>query len=264
MRQVLAVRYGRRVTKKSESFLSYHAYGEPDAALAVDYYFWVIRDDDGTVTLVDTGFAPQAGRRRGREQWFTPAEALPVLGIEPASVRTVVITHAHWDHTGNLSQFPAAEIVMSQAEYDFWMSPVARRPLFALHSEEDELDLLATARKAGRLTLTQASSTQLRPGVQLIQVGGHTPGELIVTVGDEAGTVILASDALHHYEEVDRDRPYAVLSDLPDMYRAYDLLAELAAEPGARLVAGHDPQVLERFAPHPAHADACDLGNPLA
>jgi len=264
MKQVLAVRYGRRVTRKSESFLSYHAYGEPDAEQGVDYYFWIIRDEDGTVTLIDTGFAPEAGRRRGREQWSTPADALPALGIEPGSVRTVVITHAHWDHTGNLSQFPAAEIVMSQAEYDFWMSPVARRALFALHSEADELDLLAGARKAGRLTLTQAPSTQLRPGVQLIQVGGHTPGQLIVTVDDGAGTVILASDALHHYEEVDCDRPYAVLSDLPAMYRAYDLLAEIAAEPGARLVAGHDPLVRERFAPHTAHADACDLGTPLA
>jgi glyoxylase-like metal-dependent hydrolase (beta-lactamase superfamily II) len=263
-RQALAVRYGSRVTSKSESFLSYHAYGEPDAALGVDYYFWIITDDDGTVTLVDTGFAPGAGRRRQREQWLTPADALPALGIAPGRVRTVVITHAHWDHTGNLGQFPDAEIVMSQAEYDFWTSPVARRPLFALHSEAGELELLAAARAAGRLTLTQASQTQLRPGVELIQVGGHTPGELIVTIDDGAGTVILASDALHHYEEVDSDRPYAVLSDLPAMYRAYDLLAELASQPGARLVAGHDPQVRARFAPHPAHADVCDLGTPLA
>lgn len=262
--QVLAVRYGTRVTRKAESFLNYHVYGEPDAALGVDYYFWVIRDGEGAVTLVDTGFAPQVGRRRNREQWLTPADALPLLGIEPGSVRTVVITHAHWDHTGNLSQFPDAEIVMSQAEYDFWMSPIARRELFALHSEADELELLASARKAGRLTLTCGSSTQLGPGIELVEVGGHTPGQLVVMIDDGAGTVILASDALHHYEEVDRDRPYAILSDLPGMYRAYDLLAELAAAPGARLVAGHDPQVRARFAAHPAHAAVCDLGTPLA
>jgi glyoxylase-like metal-dependent hydrolase (beta-lactamase superfamily II) len=263
-RQVLAIRYGSRVARKAEAFLNYHVYSEPDQALGVDYFFWVIRDGDGTVTLVDTGFAPEAGRRRNRQQWFTPAQALPLLGIEPGSVRTVVITHAHWDHTGNIGQFPAAEIVMSQAEYDFWMSPVARRGQFALHSEAGELELLAAARTTGRLTLTAAGSTQLRPGVELIQVGGHTPGELIVKVDDGAGTVILASDALHHYEEVESDRPYAVLTDLVAMYQGYDLLAELAAEPGARLVAGHDPQVRARFAQHPSHADVCDLGTPLA
>ena len=266
-REVLAVRYGSRVTRKAESFLNYHVYGEPDEALGVDYYFWVIRDgagsgEPGTVTLVDTGFAPEAGRRRGRDQWLTPGDALPLLGIAPEAVKTVVITHGHWDHTGNLAQFPDAEIVMSQAEYDFWTSSLAGRTLFALHSEAAEIELLTKARADGRLTLTTRESTRLAPGVELVQVGGHTPGELIVNVDDGAGMVILASDALHHYAEVDQDRPYAILSDLPAMYRAYDLLAELAAQPGARLVAGHDPEVRARFAPHPAHAAVTDLGRP--
>ena len=263
------MRYGSRVTRKAESFHNYHIYGEPDEALDVDYYFWVIRDSadtggagTGAVTLVDTGFALEAGRRRGREQWFTPADALPLLGIAPEAVTTVIITHAHWDHTGNLAQFPDAEIVMSQAEYDFWTSAVARRRHFALHSETAEIALLTQAHAAGRLTLTTRESTRLAPGIELVHVGGHTPGELIVSVADEAGTVILASDALHHYEEIDQDRPYAVLADLPAMYRAYDLLAELAAGPGARLVAGHDPEVRARFAAHPAHPAVTDLGRP--
>jgi glyoxylase-like metal-dependent hydrolase (beta-lactamase superfamily II) len=228
----------------------------------VDYYFWIIREAGG-VTLIDTGFAPGAGRRRRRDQWLTPADALPLLGIEAASVHTVVITHAHWDHTGNLSQFPDAQVVMSQAEYDFWTSPIAGRTHFALHAEAAEIALLASAREHGRLTLTQAARTQLSAGIELIEVGGHTPGELIVTIDDQHGTVILASDALHHYEEVEQDRPYAILADLPAMYRGYDLLAELAAQPGARLVAGHDPEVRARFAQHPAHPAVTDLGTPL-
>jgi len=63
------------------------------------------------------------------------------------------------------------------------------------------------------------------------------------------GTAVLASDALHFYEEVERDRPFAILADLPAMYRAYDTLAQLAAQPGTHLVAGHDPAVRARFAP---------------
>ena len=59
---------------------------------------------------------------------------------------------------------------------------------------------------------------------------------------------MLASDALHFYEEVERDRPFAILADLPAMYRAYDTLAQLAGQPGTHLVAGHDPEVRARFA----------------
>ncbi|TVY99843.1 N-acyl homoserine lactonase family protein [Trebonia kvetii] len=273
-REVLAVRYGRRVTSRAESYLNFHLYGEPDAPLDIDYFFWVIREPGGAVTLVDTGFAPETGDRRRRAHWATPADALPGLGIAPDDVTTVVISHAHWDHIGNLGQLPRAAIVMAEAEYAFWTSPMATRAQFAAHAEPQEIALLATARAEGRITLFTGQHA-LAPGVDLIEVGGHTPGQLIATVSTgtrarSAGTVVLASDALHFYEEVERDRPFAILADLPGMYRAYDTLAQLASQPGTHLVAGHDPAVRARFEPwsSPSGADGelqvTDLSRPVA
>jgi glyoxylase-like metal-dependent hydrolase (beta-lactamase superfamily II) len=259
IREVLAVRYGRRTSTRAETFLNYHLYGEPDAKVEVAYYYWIIRDPGGNVTLVDTGFAPASGDRRGREWDSTPAQSLPALGIDPGAVTTVVVTHAHWDHIGNLRQFPGAEIVISQAEYDFWTSPLARRAQFAAHAEPDEIAVLEAARRDGRLTLVRGRHAR-QPGVELIEVGGHTPGQLIVTVITARGMVVLASDALHFYEEIERDRPFAIVADLPGMYRAYDLLAGLAGQPGVHLVAGHDPEVRTRFAPYPGAPGVIDLG----
>lgn len=249
-REVLAVRYGSRTTTRAESFLNYHLYGEPDAGIEIDYYFWVIRDPGG-ITLVDTGFAPAAGDRRRRAWWTTPADALPAFGADPGDVHTIVVTHAHWDHTGNLHQFPRAQLVIGQAEYLFWTSPMARRAHFAAHAEPDEIGYLERAAAEQRLTLVSGQH-KLADGIELIEVGGHTPGQLVVSVTTATGAIVLASDAVHFYEEVERDRPFAIVADLPAMYRAYDLLAGLAAQPGARLVAGHDPQVRTRFSAHPA------------
>jgi glyoxylase-like metal-dependent hydrolase (beta-lactamase superfamily II) len=265
-REVLAVRYGHRVTTRAESYLNFHLYGEPDADLDIDYYFWVIREPDGGVTLIDTGFAPEAGDRRHREHHTTPAEALPELGMRPEDVTTIVVSHAHWDHTGNIRQFPNAHLVLAEAEYDFWTGPLAARRQFAAHCEPDEIALLARARADDRITLFTGQYT-LAPGIELIEVGGHTPGQLIASVATDGGpvpgdTVILASDAVHFYEETERDRPFAIVADLPAMYRAYDTLTQLAAQPGTRLVAGHDPLVRTRFAAHPASADATDLSAP--
>ena len=280
-REVLAVRYGQRVTSRAESYHNFHLYGEPDAALDIDYFFWVIREPGGAVTLIDTGFAPEVGARRRRAHWTTPARALPGLGIAPDDVTTVVVSHAHWDHTGNLGEFPGAAIVMAEAEYAFWTSPIANRAQFAAHAEPGEIALLANARAEGRITLFTGQHT-LAPGVELIEVGGHTPGQLIAAVATgtgsagpgetSAGTAVLASDALHFYEEIERDRPFAILADLPAMYRAYDTLAGLASQPGTHLVAGHDPAVRARFAPWrtatPPGADGelqvTDLSRPVA
>jgi glyoxylase-like metal-dependent hydrolase (beta-lactamase superfamily II) len=261
-REVLAVKYGHRVTTRAESYLNFHLYGEPDADLDLDYYFWVIRDARG-VFLVDTGFAPEAGDRKGRAHYTTPAEALPGLGIAPEDVTAIVITHAHWDHTGNVGQFPRAQLVMTEAEYAFWTSPLAAREQFAAHSEPQEIALLRQARQEDRLTLFTWQHT-LAPGIELLEVGGHTPGQLIASVATpQGGTAVLASDALHFYEEVERDRPFAIVADLPAMYRAYDTLAQLATQPGTRLVAGHDPLVCTRFAPYslaPAAGSAAAAG----
>ena len=253
-REVLAVKYGHRVTTRAESYLNFHLYGEPDADLDIDYFFWVIRDG-ADVILVDTGFAPEVGQRRRREGYSTPAEALPGLGIAADDVTAVVITHAHWDHTGNVRQFPRAQLIMTEAEYGFWTSPLAGRRHFAAHSEPDEIALLARARAEDRVTLF-TGGYPLAPGIELTEVGGHTPGQLIVAVTTPDGTTVLASDALHFYEEVERDRPFAILADLPAMYRAYDTLAQLATQPNTRLVAGHDPLVRTRFAGYGAAGGA--------
>ena len=260
-RQVLAVKYGHRVTTRAESYLNFHLYGEPDADLDIDYYFWVIRD--GGVVLVDTGFAPEAGDRRRRAHYATPAQALPELGIDPDDVAAIVITHAHWDHTGNVRQFPRAQLVMTEAEYAFWTSSLAARAQFAAHCEPEEIALLRRARAEGRLTLFTGQHT-VAPGVELTEVGGHTPGQLIASVTtQDGGTVVLASDALHFYEEVERDRPFAVLADLPGMYRAYDTLAQLATQPRTHLVAGHDPLVRARFTRHAKEASGTDPATPV-
>jgi len=247
---VLAVRYGTRMTSRAEVFLHYALYGEPDGPLAMDYYFWIVRNDRQTI-LVDCGFNEASGAARDRTMLVSPAEALSQLGVNPAQVSHVVLTHAHYDHIGNLALFPSARFVVSRRELEFWTSPMGSKLLFAQSAEDDDLSALAGLHEAGRVDLVEGR-TLLLPGLELVEVGGHTPGQLVVIVDTEATQVVLASDAVHYYEEIELDRPFAHVADVPGMYAGFALLRDLTAGGGRVLVAGHDPTVMERFPVEPS------------
>ena len=243
--EVLAVRYATRETTKSECYLRYHSYGQPDAPLRMDYFFWILRNGERTV-LVDTGFDPAVGARRGRTCLCPPVEALARLGVARESVSTVILTHLHYDHTGNVGAFPLAELVVPERELEFWSGPFAARFQFGTTVESEEIARIVSARQEGRVRCVRDQEL-VGPGITGIVVGGHSPGQLVLVVDGAGGPVVLASDALHYYEELERDRPFDVIADLEDVYRAFDILRELAGRPGAVLVAGHDPLVVERF-----------------
>lgn len=243
--EVMAVRYATWVTRAAEVYLNFHTYREADHELVLDYFFWVARNGDHTV-VVDTGFSPEVGGAKGKSMTCPVPHGLRRLGIDPASVDTVVITHGHFDHTGNIGLFENASIVMSNAELDFWSGPVARRFQFAHSAEWQDIEALHRLETNGRLRRI-AGTHVVAPGITAIEVGGHTPGQLIVVVDGEGGPVLLASDAVHLYDEVGLDRPFLMVADLPRMYQAFDTISKIAGHPGTAFVAGHDPIVFDRF-----------------
>src|SRR5512139_146508 len=52
---------------------------------------FLVRAEDGSVTLVDTGLKTAPGRI---------VAALAEIGSDPSDVTTIVLTHAHADHAG--------------------------------------------------------------------------------------------------------------------------------------------------------------------
>jgi glyoxylase-like metal-dependent hydrolase (beta-lactamase superfamily II) len=96
-----------------------------------------------------------------------------------------------------------------------------------------------------RVRVTEGTE-EIFDGVTAISVGGHSAGQQVTVVDADGGPVVLASDAVHLYEELELDRPFAVMHDLEQMYAAYDLVNELARSRRAVVVPGHDPDVFVR------------------
>ncbi len=244
--EVIAVRYGTLETTRRESYYNYEAYGERDAPQRMDYFFWLIRGASATV-LVDTGFDPAVGVRRGRTCLVEPLAALRQLDVEPESITNVIVTHCHYDHIGNLAAFPNAVVTMQRKEFEFWTSGSASHQQFARLAEAKEIDDVLAVERDGRLHQIDGDA-EMAPGIRLQHVGGHSPGQQIIHVETAGRTVVLASDALHFYEEMERDMPFVAFCDLLEMYEAYDTLREFERRDATSIVAGHDPVVADRFA----------------
>jgi glyoxylase-like metal-dependent hydrolase (beta-lactamase superfamily II) len=243
--RVLAARYGTLETTRSDAYYRYPAYGEPDGPQRLDYFFWILRRRDETI-LVDTGFDPEVARARGRTCLIEPAEAMAQLGVTPDSISRIVLTHLHYDHTGNLDLFPDAELLVPARELDFWLGPFAHRAHFAHSVEATELGLVLAAVDAGRVRRLEGGE-EIADGVHAVHLGGHSPGQMALAIFGSDVPVVLASDAAHFYEEIERDRPFGVLADLAEMYEGYDTLRELSGAPDAHLVPGHDAEVMMRY-----------------
>ena len=246
--EVFALRYAyRNDNNASSTFYRFELYKEPEKQYPVDYFFWVVRGEHRTV-LVDCGYTRARALERGRTLTASPTELMARIGVDPESVDHVVLSHMHWDHTGNVGLFPNATFSLARREFEFWTGPYADRPCLALALGDPELEAVKKLEQQGRLFLIEEDTHELYPGIRLITSPGHTPGQLITDVTTPTGSVVLASDALHYSDEMSLDRPFHVFTDLEGMYRTYGLLRSLSARPGTSVIPGHDPAVTAAFA----------------
>jgi glyoxylase-like metal-dependent hydrolase (beta-lactamase superfamily II) len=239
---IYAIRYGQIANRRaSENFIG----GDPhDGPMPLDFFVWVVAGNDQTV-IVDTGFDATMAKKRNREIVRPVGEGLKAIGVNLATVEDVIVTHMHYDHSGNYDLFPRARYHLQDKEMEYCTGRCMCQKLLRHPFEVDDVTTMVRRVFEGRVQFHDGSS-ELAPGLSVHWVGGHSRGLQIVRVQTKRGWVVLASDAAHYYANFEQGRPFPVVYNVGDVLAGYETLNKLASS-SSHIVPGHDPLVLSRY-----------------
>lgn len=244
MWEIYAIRYAHHERLAHENFLGPLPADIHNDPMPLDYFIWAIKSGP-RVWVLDTGFDEAMARKRGREFLHCPGDGLKAIGVDPARVENVILSHMHYDHCGNYDLFPNARYHVQDREMQFstgrWMCDERMR--FPFEAE----DVIAMVRKlfVDRVVFHDGDS-EIAPGLSLHHVGGHSMGLQMLRVETRRGWVVLAADAVHLYALLERDIPYPVFYHAPEVLEGYRTAIRLADSAG-HIIPGHDPLVLKRY-----------------
>lgn len=162
------------------------------------------------------------------------------LGVEPESIRWVLQTHLHFDHTGALAvidQFPNAEVLVTRTEYEFAHVPdVLAEPLYC------KRDYIKPGVRWSLLEPTDDGYDLFGDGTLLCwRTPGHSPGHQSLEVHLPSGSAyFLMIDAAYTMEHLEEKAVSAFMVSASDTIASVRKIRRLAWRAQAQLIAGHD------------------------
>ena len=195
---------------------------------------YLIRHGDQNMVW-DTGLPAETKNKPMNENGMvasidrTLADQLGQLGVKPADVSVLGISHMHGDHIGQAAQFTNARLVVGKGDFD----RLAGRP-------EDSLKGWRGAGK--QVTLATADVDVFGDGsVVALHLPGHTPDHLALLVKLASGPVLLTGDLYHTTIARQKRAVPGFNTSREQTLQSMDKFEKIAKDTGAKVIIQHEP-----------------------
>jgi glyoxylase-like metal-dependent hydrolase (beta-lactamase superfamily II) len=191
---------------------------------AQGWFLWDTGISDA-VAAMPNGLAPTDPKAIYWHRPKTLAAQLDQLGVKPADIKAMAVSHTHPDHIGNVELFPSAMLFVQKAEYEW---PGANneprfKPGHPVTKLEGDRDVFGDG------------------GVIILSTPGHTPGHQSLLVKlPKTGAVVLSGDAAHFRDNWDNRRVPSINFNKEQTLASMQKIADILAKEKAQLWINHD------------------------
>jgi glyoxylase-like metal-dependent hydrolase (beta-lactamase superfamily II) len=211
----------------------------------------------GELILADSGWKQTEYHKMTGTQHFTPLpEELKLLGFDAADVKKIIIGHAHWDHAGQLLDFPNATLYVQREELRGieWalnypnphISAVNNTPGGCFRSPACGYEPLTMEQVYGKVLHGKAvivdGEMEIMPGVVIHPAyRAHTNGSQLLEVPTSIGKLVFGSDAYSSWEGIRDWMPANIQqTDTVQQFLAYEQCYKITGG-YQNCVAAHEP-----------------------
>jgi len=224
------VNVGQPMDFVDNCYLIHHAQG---------WLLWDTGVADAVAAMPD-GQAPADPKATHWRRPKTLASELEGLGVKPADIKYLAVSHTHPDHAGNIKMFPQSTVLVQKAEYE-WPTPFGRT-LQTIASPVNKLEGDHDVFGDGSVTI--------------IATPGHTPGHQSLLVKlPKTGALVLSGDAVHFKSNWENRRVPSMNADGDKTLASMQRIADVLAREKAQLWINHDKAQRDSLKMAPGYYD---------
>lgn len=128
------------------------------------------------------------------------SDGLQQIGVSPEDITLIIISHAHGDHIGGLTnedgslKYPNARYVIMQEEWDYWTTDEQ------LNNNQLLKDNLLPIKD--KVSFVK-DGEEIIDGVKAVLMNGHTIGHMALEIESEGDKIIHIADGMHSYFQIE-------------------------------------------------------------